>query len=303
MELVTIGRDIHPGKTVQLWYDPQYKFSPEYNTHDRFRLILVEEGSGILNLNGRRLLFSAPTVFCISEQEVPLLEQGSDFKARVIFFHPGAVNSRLSFDNIRQGADDLTPTEINDCTCLKPYFLRSIRYFGQLNIGPAAAKRMVQLFDSIHTELTEQRDEFWLCRSRSFFPELLFVVERIYFNPEITEEVSLPDKANDIDQVILYLHTNYKNKITIEELTEAFHINRNTLREKFTEITGMSVMIYLINLRLRVAELMLKDTLVPISEIMDRAGFNDSTHFGRTFRKHYGCSPSEYREQYCWLLK
>ncbi len=61
-------------------------------------------------------------------------------------------------------------------------------------------------------------------------------------------------------------------------------------------------MTYLTQLRIRLAALMLRDTKLPISEVMWRVGFRDGTHFGRTFRKHTAQSPSEYREQYCWML-
>lgn len=302
MEFVTVGQNKHPGFKMQLCYDPNYDLSNILNVNDRFRLILVEEGSGILRLNNRRLLFNAPVLFCVSELEVPALEDGSNIKSRAIYFHPGAVNSRLDFDILRNPEGVLSPTDRNDCTALRPFFMRDEKYYGQLTIGPATARRISQFFDSLGMELSDQRDEFWPCRSRSFFLELIFVLERVYFNPEMTEELPVLDECDDIDKVILHLHTNYQQKLTLEDLTRTFHVNRNTLRERFIELTGMPVMAYLINLRLRIASLMLKDTMIPVSEILNRVGFNDSTHFGRAFKKYYGCSPSEYREQYCWLL-
>jgi YesN/AraC family two-component response regulator len=36
---------------------------------------------------------------------------------------------------------------------------------------------------------------------------------------------------------------------------------------------------------------------------MLRVGYQDSTHFWRTFRKHIGLSPREYRDRYCWLMR
>ncbi|WP_010246527.1 helix-turn-helix domain-containing protein [Acetivibrio cellulolyticus] len=303
MEYVTIGREIYPGMVISLFCDSEYKFDQDCNACNLFRLIIIEEGSGIAKLNNKRFLLNAPSLLCVSETESLCLEQGSNIKAKSLYFHPCAVNSNFNFSTIRNNNNALSPTEVNDCTCLQPYYTRTSEYAGYLNIGPLTLKRMLQLFDLINNELTRQKDEFWPCRGRSYFLELLFIVERIYFNPEITKEPVLPDHPNDIDSVILYLHTNYQKKITIEELTKSFHINRNTLRERFEAATGMSVLTYLINLRLRIAALILKDTTVPVSEIVDRVGFNDNTNFGRAFRKAYGCSPTEYRQEYCWLLK
>lgn len=43
---------------------------------------------------------------------------------------------------------------------------------------------------------------------------------------------------------------------------------------------------------------MLRDTLLPISEIMYRVGFNEANHFSRIFKKHMNVSPSDYRKKY-----
>jgi AraC family transcriptional regulator, positive regulator of tynA and feaB len=36
----------------------------------------------------------------------------------------------------------------------------------------------------------------------------------------------------------------------------------------------------------------------PISNIAQRWGFADTSHFSRTFKAHYGCSPTDYRNSY-----
>jgi len=49
--------------------------------------------------------------------------------------------------------------------------------------------------------------------------------------------------------------------------------------------------------------MLLRDTVLPVTEIMNRVGYQDSTHFWRTFRKHIGQSPSEYRQHFSWLMR
>jgi AraC family L-rhamnose operon regulatory protein RhaS len=112
--------------------------------------------------------------------------------------------------------------------------------------------------------------------------------------PEIQEHAGT-------ERIILYLHAHYHEKITIPALTRAFHTNRTTLTERFRRATKMPIMAYLAHLRMRQASLLLRDTVLPVSEVMLRVGYQDSTHFWRTFRKHIGLSPSEYRDRYCWL--
>lgn len=109
------------------------------------------------------------------------------------------------------------------------------------------------------------------------------------------------EEEGEIERIVLYLQMNYQKRITIDTLTREFHINRTTLTQRFSKVTGVSVMAYLINLRVRLAALMLRDTSLPVTEIMTRVGFNDMTYFGRVFRKHTGLTPSNYREKYCWM--
>ena len=79
--------------------------------------------------------------------------------------------------------------------------------------------------------------------------------------------------------------------------------DRTTLAEQFHRATSLPVMTYLAQLRMRQASLLLRDTVLPVSEIMLRVGYQHSTHFWRTFRKHIGVSPTQYRQRYCWLMR
>jgi AraC-like DNA-binding protein len=300
MELVTLGRNIYPGCTVALWHNDAEVFQP-IRERNRFRVVLVQKGTGIYRLGVRRGTFIAPALFCLNETEEPELEKSVDLQARAYYFHPNVINSKFDFENIRQDEVELTLTERHDRSLLRLFVERNQDYFGQLNIGPASARRILTMFDLINKELEQQPDYYWPCRSRSYFLELMFFMERIYSAPGSSDQIMLPEKPGQMDPVIFYLHTHYQTKITIAELTKVFHQNRTTLTQCFLEETGVSIMSYLINLRLRLASLMLRDTTIPISEVMQRVGFNDMTHFGRMFRRSTGMSPSQYRQQYCWV--
>jgi AraC family L-rhamnose operon regulatory protein RhaS len=135
--------------------------------------------------------------------------------------------------------------------------------------------------------------------------ELLFLVHSLYREPEITEIGVLSQAASTegMSEVILYLHTHYHEKINLNDLARQFHTNRTTLTRQFREVTGLSVMTYLANLRVHLASLLLRNTTVSVSEVMQNVGFIDDTHFTRTFRKYTSSTPSEYRQNHCWMLQ
>jgi AraC family L-rhamnose operon regulatory protein RhaS len=116
-------------------------------------------------------------------------------------------------------------------------------------------------------------------------------------------ELSLPKAQTDqiISEIIAYLHNHYTDDLQISDLERQFALNRTTLAERFKEVTGQSVMSYLRNLRLRTAASLLQETKVPVSEICERVGFGDISHFGRVFKEEFSLTPKEYRDQFCWV--
>lgn len=266
------------------------------DNHRMFRLILVENGGGIVSVNKNTIVFKAPTIFCINTNDRIILKKGSNLSGRAIYFSPTLVNDALIVEVMKSAGEGLSESEYRDYCSLLPFVDRNELNCGQFEVGPATAKRIARLFDSLEEELKLLSNDYWRCRSRSFFLEILFLLQYIYTDAENNTEPEEIKYSDEINEIILYLYTNYERKITIEDLTEQFHINRTTLADKFTKATGTSVMEYLIRLRIKISTTMLRDTMLSVSEIAYRVGFNDITHFGRMFKKHMGYSPSEYRK-------
>jgi AraC-like DNA-binding protein len=301
-ELQTIGRVIYPGLRVDLWHNAQESFDPALGYKTRFRMILVERGTGILAYGRRKHIFSAPVLICLSENEKIQLAKSSEIKAQGLYFHPGIVKEGFNFSNIR---DLNTQDGWQDEIWLRPFHLRDDKWTGTVKLGPAAFARISRLFSAVNSELSLQRDGFWPCRSRSFFLEILFLLERLCSLPDVAEIELLANDTSltEIEPVLLYLHNNYQEKLCLDGLARVFHTNRTTLTRQFHQTTGLPVMTYLNRLRINLGALMLRDTTLSINEIVERVGLTNPTHFGRSFRKVTGYSPSEYRRQFCWMLQ
>jgi AraC family L-rhamnose operon regulatory protein RhaS len=315
MELSTFGHNFYPEMVVPLWHQPQETFAPIAGVETRFRLVLVEEGTGILRLGELREAFFAPAIFCLNEKESPELEQAVRLKAQAFYFHPAIINHAFNFETVR-GGKGFDQTDWHDQYWLRAFIERKPGQGLQLCLGPLAARRAASLFTATTKELADQRDWNWPCRTRSYFLELLFLVDHLFYpvndveRPAAAETSPIPvsrplplaRRDDEMSPILLYLHANYQDKITLTDLTRRFNINRTTLTERFNQATGSPVMSYLIQLRVRVAALMLRDTSLPIAEIGERVGFRDITHFGRTFRKLTGYTPADYRQRYCWMV-
>lgn len=269
----------------------------EQSEKSYFRLYFVEQGSGVISINGRNISIISPACLCVNETEKLGVQGLKNYHIHSVFFAPTVVNENLNFNNIRKSTRELNQSEAMDVYWLQTFLNRSQSYNGTLLIGPSTAQRIFGLMKNIGKELSQQTDGFWPCRTRSFLYELLNLLNTIHLHPLQGEHIFTGEKGELINAVIQYLSENYHQTITISDLTNRFYVNRTTLSEHFHKTTGMSIVSYLSRLRVKIACLLLKDTTLPVIEIATRVGFESSTHFGRVFKKQINLSPLQYREE------
>lgn len=298
MQYVTPGGVFYPDRHIPVWCNRDEGFSGIQKTGNRYSIILILKGSNSATLNGRPLLLVAPSMLCLDENDVLSMDSCENMKAKTLLFHPSFINQKLNLDNVREGKQQLELTDRQDAYLLSPFVERSSGYLGHIYLDPLTAHHISAIFDRFEEECMNQQDWYWPCRARSFLLELLFCIERIL--PQLHSlSLPLPHTTGKMGPIVRFLNTNYPHKLTVGEISNRFHVNRTTLQEQFREATGHSIIEYLIKLRVSLAVILLRDTEIVISEIVERLGFNDSSHFSRTFRQHTGYSPTEYRKEFC----
>lgn len=301
MELTTCGVTFYPQYRLDMAYVDRHSTEDIGGRGDRYRLLLVLRGTGILRVNDRRVPLYAHAVYCFNEQENIELLGGADLSVQCLYFHPNVINRRLTFE--LSGGDDLSMTDAQDRWCLKPFGERSGDYYGCIPLDPVLSRHAETIMEEIGHNLRLQPDNGWPCRSRSLLLELLFSLGRAYQRGE-TGPQSIPEATVDgMEEILLYLHSNYASKLRLEDIARRFKTNKTTLNQKFKMCTGSSIMVYLNDFRMQMASSMLRNTLLSRDEIASKVGFKDSAHFNRSFSKHSGYSPSAYRAEYCWMLK
>ena len=95
--------------------------------------------------------------------------------------------------------------------------------------------------------------------------------------------------------MLLYVHERFNTEFTLDDVARWCASNRTQVNRRFRELTGQSLRQYVINLRMRVASSLLRDTGLPITEIMTRVGYENGSNFTRTFRAAFAQTPREHR--------
>lgn len=85
--------------------------------------------------------------------------------------------------------------------------------------------------------------------------------------------------------------------LSIKEISTFAHLSTSYICTMFKNETGQTLNQYITEFRMARARDLLDDPHNKIVEVAEQVGYNDSNYFSKTFRKTFGMSPSEYREQ------
>lgn len=94
-----------------------------------------------------------------------------------------------------------------------------------------------------------------------------------------------------------YLRRHYTEDVTIGELAQALHINRQYLYRRFQAELGVTPHHYLTMLRLDRAKALLRDTDESVEAIAMQVGYSTYPPFANRFHTLCGLTPTQYRRQ------
>ena len=86
-------------------------------------------------------------------------------------------------------------------------------------------------------------------------------------------------------------------EFNVSALSREIGMSRPVLFRKTKMLTGLSVIDMLRNVRLKKAEMLLKQKKLSISEVAFTVGFSDPKYFSKAFRNQYGKSPSQFVDE------
>ena len=103
----------------------------------------------------------------------------------------------------------------------------------------------------------------------------------------------LPVSQTALDE---YIDQHWLQEISLSAAAEHWMLSEGYFSEVVKRLTGRNYPDYLNGRRVQRAMEMMNDRQLTITEIAERAGFNNYKTFSRCFRKYYHVSPSDYRK-------
>ena len=149
--------------------------------------------------------------------------------------------------------------------------------------------RIQNILQNIENE-NEKRSDGYEKMLMLYFKQILVLISR--YSLEINHKTSkLYATAESISK---YISENYQSDLSLENLAQIYSMSPSYLSRFFKSSTGVGLNEYVNITRIANAEKMLIETNMPITQIANECGFNDSNYFAAVFKKAKGITPKKF---------
>lgn len=263
----------------------QHKENFDIDINNEFsELIFVSEGTALLLINSEEYTVKAGDVFVINGKKnykYRNLENFCTYKINYKFDY------LLFLDNEIQrlpGFQMLFNSE--------HMIIGGVSFQNRLHLNILDYEKIKTTIETMYSEYIEKH-KGWRTILNSYFNLTIVHLSRIYTFSESSEIHHL----NNITNVVSYIENNFTKNISIDELTSIANLSTRHFNRMFTKIYRTTPLNYINSMKMQHAYYLLKNTMLNISEIAQKCGYFDSNYFSRQFKKIYGISPKEFRNQ------
>ncbi len=249
--------------------------------HDQIQFFYCTRGNAVIRCNSRELEVNANDFVIINSKELHYIENiGEGLTLYLIKIDLTFIYSNKA-DSIQ--AQFLTPLSQN------------LILFENVVRNDESLLRCVHRM--IHEYFTKEIGFELAIKSQVYDLIVILLrgyIKKIYNESELKSKMLLLQRFKD---VIDYIENNFTEKIDLEKLSKIAGFSKGHFCRLFKQITGMSAIDYINNLKINKAFDLLKNSDLNITEIAVSCGFSDSNYFSRIFKNHKKISPLQMKKQ------
>ncbi|GAB2539435.1 response regulator [Gracilibacillus alcaliphilus] len=110
---------------------------------------------------------------------------------------------------------------------------------------------------------------------------------------------SIADRTEIIaEETKRYIHNHYMDSdLGLEVIAEQVNLNASYLGSLFKRATHTNILKYITKVRMEKAEELLKNKQLKVKDISEMIGYSNQYYFSASFKKYYGKTPTEFREE------
>lgn len=250
--------------------------------HEFTEISIVVRGLGMNRINGHEFELKAGNVFVMQGVHEHSIESPQSLEMLNICYLP----ELLGFD-----MRDFPDTPAYRVLFEAPAAAQRQNGFDQLlTLNPEQLARIVALANELDVEIQQSRPGY-LSVARACLVTIIALLCRWYNSPGSVKDAD----TRRVAKAIIKMEQQLEDNLSPDDLSKMCGLSRRQFFRVFKQCTGQTPSEYLLHLRLRRAERLLRDHIMSVTEVAFAAGFNDSNYFSKSFKKIYGITPSEYR--------
>lgn len=250
-----------------------------YHYHDFHKILILLSGDVTYCIEGRTYDLRPNDIVLVNSGEVhkPIIRSDAPYERIIIYVSPDYLSE------YRDAENDLS-------LCLRQAMAEQSHVLRlQSSMNGKLGSTIRELDRSLEDE--DYANELY---HRILFLEFMIHLNRAALHNHV--EFIGDSASNDkILAVLDYLNEHLTEDISIDELSSRFFLSRYYLMHTFKEQTGYTIGSYLSTKRLFLArDLIAKGT--PITDVCYACGFHNYSTFSRAYKKSFGESPRDYRQ-------
>lgn len=274
------------------------RFDPKYLSNDCFSIVIIKNGSITAQIENIDCHIPSPAVLCLDEAKKIKILSNSTSDVRIIKFDPRFLNVNMLINTIRSSRYEHLSQQ-HAFFQLSPFITDDISKIC-IRLSKDALDKIEYSFDNLTKNLEEQKDWYWSCRARSYFIDIINILERLYHNFYIEEPYDTCIKvaiSSEFKALLTYINTHLEERQTLESLYTIFRINKNQIENLFHEFLNTTFYNYLRNRRYEEATYYLRFTELDGEQIASRIGLSSSQNFCKFFKQMSGYTPNHFRRE------
>lgn len=283
------------------------------HSHEFFELVYVRRGRGEHRLNGRSYALQAGDLYLIRPGEchayAPLPRQ--QMRIINVLWMPSLTERLWPTQEFGErtnwpALEFLATPKIQHDTPQS-----EARFSPRLHLSPRAAYRVETLLDEMRREHNSGAPGGQLLL-RHLFCTLMILLSREWQKPDAARAAStcsvdagqnqaraaLAERGDVVGEAIAWLEENYARPVRVADVASHVALSAGRLSHVFKARTERGIIEYLHEYRIARAAQLLCETSQSAQSIAQQTGFNDPRFFHRLFRRHTGCTPTQFRRQF-----
>ena len=259
------------------------------HTHEFIELVYVLKGHARHEMAGHGYVLNSGDIFVL-EPNVYHSYHGAEDEDTIVY------NVLFDSDLLRRELEVLLQmTHFVHFFYFLPFLRKNASFVPHQSLDEAQKRNIEGHLQAILDEYQEQREGYRLVVKTRWIECLVWLSR--YLQPQAAHSPAVSNDRERIEPARQFIEQHYRQNIALAQISRICGMSVSSFTAQFKEAVGKSFLDYKQELQIRHACELLAETDRKVLDIAYEAGFNDISFFNKTFRKHMGISPREYRSR------